>query len=100
LLGSIDWFFLAPLIAPGVEYVEVAPIMFILMIPFSLIVYFILVPGLTNGQSIGKLLMGLHVVYDDNSSTKRRFGTHTKRLFFMRQGTKVVKMVDERPKGL
>jgi uncharacterized RDD family membrane protein YckC len=99
-LGQIDWWFIEQIFRFGVEYNEVVPIVFILMIIFSLLVYFILVPSLTDGQTVGKILMGLNVVYDDNSSTKRKFGTHTKRLFFMRQGTKVVKIVDKRPKGL
>lgn len=101
-LGQIDWFVMQSLISSleDVAYSEVMSIIFILMIVFSLLVYFILVPSFTNGQTVGKLLMGLHVVYDDNSSTKRKFSTHTKRLFFMRGGTKVVKVVDERPEGL
>ncbi|UCG90240.1 MAG: RDD family protein [Candidatus Heimdallarchaeota archaeon] len=99
-LGQIDWFVIEQLFDPGVEYIEVVPIVFVLMIIFSLLVYFIFVPGLTDGQTLGKLILGLHVVYDDNSSTKRKFGTHTKRLFFMRGGTKVVKVVDVRPEGL
>ena len=99
-LGQIDWFFMQQLFSLDVEYIEVVPIAFILSVIMSLIVYFILVPSLTDGQTIGKLIMGLHVVYDDNSSTKRKFGTHAKRLFFMRGGTKVVKIVDVRPEGL
>ena len=99
-LGQIDWFVVEQLFNPDFEYIEVVPIVFILMIIFSILVYFILVPSFTNGQTVGKLIMGLHVVYDDNSSTKRKFGTHTKRLFFMRGGTKVVKVVDVRPEGL
>ncbi|MFX0151281.1 MAG: RDD family protein [Candidatus Hodarchaeota archaeon] len=99
-LGQIDWFFIEQMFNFGVEYNEIVPIVFIFMIIFSLLVYFILVPSLTDGQTVGKIIMGLNVVYNDNSSTKRKFGTHTKRLFFMRQGTKVVKIVDKRPKGL
>ena len=99
-LAQIDWWFLQQMISLDVEYIEVVPIVFVSMVFVSLLVYFILVPSFTNGQTIGKLLMGLHVVYDDNSSTKRKFNTHTKRLFFMRGGTKVVKVVDERPEGL
>ncbi len=99
-LGQIDWFVVEAIFNLGIEYVEVVPIAFVFMVIFSLLVYFILVPSLTDGQTIGKLIMGLHVVYDDNSSTKRKFTTHTKRLFFMRGGTKVVKVVDMRPEGL
>lgn len=101
-LGQIDWFVMQQLFSDfeDVAYTEVILPVFVLMIIFSLLVYFILVPSFTNGQTVGKLIMGLNVVYDDNSSTKRKFGTHLKRLFFMRGGTKVVKVVDERPKGL
>ncbi len=99
-LGQIDWFFLQQMLSLDVEYTEVLLPVFVLMIVFSLLVYFILVPSFTNGQTVGKMIMGLNVVYDDNSSTKRKFGTHLKRLFFMRGGTKVVKIVDKRPEGL
>ncbi len=99
-LGQIDWFVMQQLFSLDVEYIEVISIAFILMVIISLLVYFILIPSFTDGQTIGKIIMGLHVVYDDNSSTKRKFSTHTKRLFFMRGGTKVVKVVDERPEGL
>ncbi|MFX0122236.1 MAG: RDD family protein [Candidatus Hodarchaeota archaeon] len=99
-LGQIDWFFLQQMLSLDVEYSEVLLPVFVFMIIFSLLVYFILVPSFTNGQTVGKMIMGLNVVYDDNSSTKRKFGTHFKRLFFMRGGTKVVKVVDERPEGL
>ena len=100
ILGQIDWFVMQQVFSLDMEYTEVISIVFILMVIFSLLVYFIIVPSLTNGQTVGKLLMGLHVVYDDNSSTKKKYNTHTKRLFFMRGGTKVVKIVDERPEGL
>ncbi|MHA2246748.1 MAG: RDD family protein [Candidatus Hodarchaeales archaeon] len=99
-LAQIDWWFMQQLFTLDVEYIEIVPIVFILMIILSMLVYFILVPSFTNGQTVGKIIMGLHVVYDDNSSTKRKFSTHTKRLFFMRGGTKVVKVVDVRPEGL
>ena len=99
-LGQIDWFVLQQIFSIDVEYIEVVTIVFIFMVLFSLLVYFIVIPSLTDGQTIGKIIMGLHVVNEDNSSTKRKFRTHTKRLFFIRKGTKVVKIVDERPKGL
>jgi uncharacterized RDD family membrane protein YckC len=101
-LGQIDWYVLQQILPAfeDVTYTEVLLPVFVFMIIFSLLVYFPLVPGFTNGQTIGKLIMGLNVVYDDNSSTQRKFGTHFKRLFFMRGGTKVVKIVDERPEGL
>jgi uncharacterized RDD family membrane protein YckC len=99
-LGQIDWFVLQQMFSLDIEYTEVLLPVFVFMIIFSLLVYFILVPSFTNGQTVGKMIVGLNVVYDDNSSTKRKFGTHFKRLFFMRGGTKVVKVVDERPEGL
>lgn len=99
-LGTIDWWVIEQIFNTGIEYVEIVPIVFVFMIIFSLLLYFIVVPSLTEGQTVGKIVMGLNVVYDDNSSTKKKFGTHIKRLFFMRQGTKVVKIVDERPEGL
>ncbi|UCG04026.1 MAG: RDD family protein [Candidatus Heimdallarchaeota archaeon] len=101
-LGQIDWFVMQQLLPTfeDIAYTEVLLPVFVLMIIFTIVVYFILVPSFTNGQTVGKIIMGLNVVYDDNSSTKRKFGTHFKRLFFMRGGTKVVKIVDERPEGL
>ena len=84
----------------NLEFSEVEMILLIAMFLLSVVFYFIVVPSVLNGQTIGKIVMGLHVVYNDNSSTKMKFGTHTKRLFFMRQGTKVVKIVDKRPEGL
>ncbi len=99
-LGQIDWYVLQQMLSLDIEYSEVLLPVFVFMIIFSLLVYFILVPSFTNGQTVGKMILGLNVVYDDNSSTKRKFGTHFKRLFFMRGGTKVVKVVDKRPEGL
>ncbi|MHA1941528.1 MAG: RDD family protein [Candidatus Hodarchaeales archaeon] len=57
-------------------------------------IYHILMSSLTNGQSGGKLLLGIRVVTKTNESTKRMFMLHFKRFFFMRTGTKVVKEVD------
>jgi uncharacterized RDD family membrane protein YckC len=99
-LGQIDWWFLQQILSLDIEYIEVIAIIFVFMVVFSLLLYFIFIPSFTDGQTIGKLIFGIHVVNDDNSSTKRQFVTHLKRLFFMRGGTKVVKVVDERPKGL
>jgi hypothetical protein len=50
--------------------------------------------SLTNGQSAGKLILGLRVVTDSNESTKKMFTLHFKRFFFLRAGTKVVKEID------
>jgi hypothetical protein len=98
---SLEWeLFWKRFIFVDVEFSEVALILLVLMFILSILVYFIVVPSLTDGQTLGKIVMGLNVVYDDNSSTKKKFITHIKRLFFMRQGTKVVKIVDERPEGL
>lgn len=98
---ELEWNMLwKPLIFPDIEFSEIYWLMLLLMLIFSILVYFILVPSFTNGQTVGKIIMGLYVVYDDNSSTKRKFVTHIKRLFFMRGGTKVVKIVDKRPEGL
>lgn len=100
-LASIEWeLFWKPMVFGDVEFSEVAIILLIICLIMSILAYFIVVPSLTDGQTVGKIVMGLHVVYDDNSSTKKKFVTHIKRLFFIRQGTKVVKVVDERPEGL
>lgn len=63
-------------------------------------VYHILMSSLTNGQSAGKLILGIRVVTDSNESTKRMFILHFKRFFFLRAGTKVVKEIDPSVKGL
>lgn len=63
-------------------------------------VYHILMSSLTNGQSAGKLILGIRVVTDSNESTKRMFTLHVKRFFFLRAGTKVVKEIDPSVKGL
>ncbi|MFW9906748.1 MAG: RDD family protein [Candidatus Thorarchaeota archaeon] len=98
---ELEWnMFWKPILFPDIEFVEIYWLMLLLMLIFSLLLYFILVPSFTNGQTVGKMIMGLYVVYDDNSSTKRKFVTHIKRLFFMRGGTKVVKVSDKRPEGL
>jgi len=71
-------------------------LMFVLFFPL----YHILFSSLTNGQSIGKLILGIRVVTSTNESTKRMFKLHTKRFFFLRGGTKVVKEIDPSVKGL
>jgi len=63
-------------------------------------VYHILMSSLMNGQSAGKLILGIRVVTDSNESTKRMFTLHFKRFFFLRAGTKVVKEIDPSVKGL
>ena len=62
--------------------------------------YHIICSSLTNGQSVGKLILGIRVVTDSNESTKRKFRLHAKRFFFLRGGTKVVKEIDPSVKGL
>ena len=69
---------------------------FILAFPL----YHILCSSLTNGQSVGKLILGIRVVTDTNESTKKKFKLHAKRFFFLRGGTKVVKEIDPSVKGL
>ena len=71
-------------------------IWFIIFFP----VYHILVSSLTDGQSIGKLILGIKVVTEDNKSTKKEFKLHLKRFFFLKEGTKVVKEYDPGVKGL
>ena len=78
------------------EFRSLIVLWFILAFP----VYHILMSSLTNGQSTGKLVLGLRVLTDSNESTKRKFGLHFKRFFFMRTGTKVVKETDPSVKGL
>ncbi|UCE14577.1 MAG: RDD family protein, partial [Candidatus Heimdallarchaeota archaeon] len=69
---SIEWeLFWKNLVFVGVEFSEVELILLILMFLLSILVYFIVVPSFTDGQTVGKIVMGLHVVYDDNSSTKK-----------------------------
>ncbi|MHA1513390.1 MAG: RDD family protein, partial [Candidatus Hodarchaeales archaeon] len=63
-------------------------------------IYHILFSSLTNGQSAGKLILGIRVVPDTNESTKRKCVLHAKRFFFLRGGTKVVKEIDPSVKGL
>ncbi len=63
-------------------------------------VYHILMSSLTNGQTAGKLILGIRVVTDSNESTKRKFTLHLKRFFFLKEGTKVAKEIDPSVKGL
>jgi uncharacterized RDD family membrane protein YckC len=78
------------------------------MLPYTVYIWFILFfplyhiicSSLTNGQTLGKLLMGIRVVTDQNESTKRKFKLHFKRFFFLKGGTKVVKEIDPSVRGL
>ncbi|MFW9853421.1 MAG: RDD family protein [Candidatus Thorarchaeota archaeon] len=63
-------------------------------------IYHILVSGILDGQSIGKLVLGLRVVTTENKSTKRAFLLHFRRFFLLKQGTKVVKEYDPGITGL
>jgi uncharacterized RDD family membrane protein YckC len=76
------------------------PLWSLLFFVIELPLYYWLVTSLTNGQTVGKILTGLRVVKDDNSSTKGEFKLHLKRTFFMKSGTKVVKEKDPEVKGL
>ncbi len=69
---------------------------FVILFP----VYHILISALLNGQSIGKLLLGLRVVTTENESTKRAFMLHLRRFFFLKRGSKVVKEYDPGVSGL
>ena len=62
--------------------------------------YYVLASSFTDGQTVGKILIGIRVVTDNNESTKRGFRLHLKRLLFIRGGTKVVKEKDPEVKGL
>ena len=62
--------------------------------------YYVLASSLTDGQTVGKILIGIRVVTDTNESTKRAFKLHLKRLLFIRGGTRVVKEKDPEVKGL
>ena len=72
------------------------PLWFILCFPL----YHVLCSSLLDGQTMGKLLLGIRVVTDQNESTNRKFKLHLKRFFLMRAGTKVVKEIDPSVKGL
>ncbi len=72
------------------------PLWFIICFPL----YYVLCSSLMDGQTLGKLLLGIRVVTDQNESTKREFKLHFKRFFFLRAGTKVVKEIDPSVKGL
>jgi uncharacterized RDD family membrane protein YckC len=78
------------------------------MLPYTVYIWFIiffplyhiLCSGFTDGQTLGKLLLGIRVVTDQNESTKRKFRLHFKRFFFLKGGTKVVKEIDPSVTGL
>ena len=79
---------------------DIIPYMLIVWFFIGTAIYYILMSSLTEGQTLGKMLTGIRVVQEDNSSTKRMFKLHTKRLLFMRNGTKVVKEKDPEVTGL
>ena len=76
------------------------PLWYLVWFIIELPLYYWLVSSLTDGQTLGKILTGLRVVKDDNSSTKREWMLHLKRTFFIKSGTKVVKEKDPEVKGL
>ncbi|MHA1989576.1 MAG: RDD family protein [Candidatus Hodarchaeales archaeon] len=77
-----------------------SPFWYLFWFVIELPLYFWLVSSLTDGQTLGKMINGIRVVNDDNSSTKREWMLHLKRTFQMRGGTKVVKEKDPEVKGL
>ncbi|MFX1252530.1 MAG: RDD family protein [Promethearchaeota archaeon] len=62
--------------------------------------YYIGMHALFNGQTIGKKLLGIRVVTNDNQSTgfrekrARAFLIHIKRFFLLRRGTTVIREID------
>ncbi|MFX0093906.1 MAG: RDD family protein [Candidatus Hodarchaeota archaeon] len=62
--------------------------------------YYIGLHAVTNGQTVGKKLLGIRVMTNDNQNTgykeqgRRAFFIHFKRLILLRRGTKVIREVD------
>lgn len=79
---------------------DIIPAITVIWTIVGFIGYYVIASGFTDGQTLGKLLLGFRVVTDDFQSTKRMFNLHLKRAFFMRKGTKVVKEKDPEVKGL
>ena len=82
------------------EFDILTPLWYVFWFIIELPLYFWLVSSITDGQTLGKLLTGIRVVKDDNSSTKREWKLHLRRTFQIRSGTKVVKEKDPEVKGL
>lgn len=80
--------------------VEEIRILVILWFVLSYPIYYVLASSFTDGQTVGKIILKLKVVLDDNSTTKKMFKLHLKRFFFLKGGTKVVTEHDEAVEGL
>ncbi len=88
-----------------IYYKDLIPYIAIVWFFIGFAIYYVLVSGFTDGQTLGKILTGIRVVSDDNESFKslkltQRLKIHTKRLVFLRSGTKVVKEKDPEVTGL
>lgn len=86
-------------------YRDLIPYLVLVWYFIGFAIYYVLVSGFTDGQTLGKILTGIRVVSDDNESFKtlsiaQRLKIHTKRLIFLRSGTKVVKEQDPEVTGL
>lgn len=86
-------------------YREWIPYIVLVMYFVGFAIYYVLASGFTDGQTVGKILTGIRVVSEDNESFKslkltQRLKIHTKRLVFLRGGTKVVKEKDPEVTGL
>jgi len=79
---------------------DLLPILVFLWFIIFFPLYYCLSSSLTDGQTLGKMLLKIRVVTSDNKSTKKQFRLHLKRTFFMKAGTKVVKEFDPGVKGL
>ncbi|MHA2290030.1 MAG: RDD family protein [Promethearchaeota archaeon] len=77
-----------------------SPYWYVFWFIIELPLYFWLVSSLTDGQTLGKGLLGIRVMTNDYTSTKRKWKLHLKRTFQIRGGTKVVKEKDPEVKGL
>jgi len=86
-------------------YRDMIPYLVLVWYFIGFAIYYVLVSGFTDGQTLGKILTGIRVVSDDNESFKslkltQRLKIHIKRLIFLRGGTKVVKEKDPEVSGL
>lgn len=97
----LEWDLLWTAILPNAA--ELEPFLDYLVIVWFIIffpVYHFLISALTDGQTVGKMILGIKVVTVENESTKRQFKLHLRRFFFMKGGTKVVKEIDPGVAGL
>lgn len=96
--GLMDWELLVKKVMPWLQLDN--PLWIIIWFVIVYPIYFTLSSALTNGQTLGKLILGIRVMTNDNQSTKKEYKLHLKRFFFVRGGTKVVKEHDPGVKGL